>query len=337
MIKVDTGILRDQKVVKKNRRSQPFKIPENPSTVPLISRCQQVKCGHTDRYAIFHLLKNDVVRTICRVRGDLDPPIDGAGVHHHDLTIQLEKHLAGDAKILMVLAQAGEEFDVLAFELDAKDVGHITPAQGVSYIVADFYAQIAVVFWDQGWGAANPHFGPKFLETKNIAQCNPAVQDIANNGNFFACHIPEPFPDRKCIEQSLGGVFMRAVAGINDVGRNPAGKVNTGSGSRMSHHHHIYFHGEDIVHCIKQRFTFTYTAATGREVYGIGTETAFGQFERNPGTGTALKKQVSNRDIAQGRNFFDGAVDHLLKIIRRFEDELDVVFGDVFNADQVAR
>ena len=104
----------------------------------------------------------------------------------------------------------------------------------------------------------------------------------------------------------------------------------------MAHHHHIHFHGEDVVHRVEQGFALAHAAAARGEIHRICAQTAFGQFKRNPGAGAAFKKQVSHRDIAQRRHFFDGPVDDFFEIIRRFEDEVDVIFGYVFDANQVA-
>ena len=105
----------------------------------------------------------------------------------------------------------------------------------------------------------------------------------------------------------------------------------------MPHHHHVHLHGEDVVHGVEQGFAFAHAAAAGGEVYGVGAQATFGQFKRNPGACTALKKQVGYRYITQRRYFLNRAVDDLFEIVRRFEDEMDIVFGYVFDADQVAR
>ena len=88
--------------------------------------------------------------------------------------------------------------------------------------MADLYAQILVVFRDQGRRTANPDFCAKFQETKYIAQRHAAVQDVTNDGYFFARHLAESFPNRKCVKQRLGWVFVGAVAGIDDISRDSA-------------------------------------------------------------------------------------------------------------------
>ena len=187
-----------------------------------ISRRQQIQHRHTHRNPIFHLLQDDVMGTVCCIGGNFDAAVDGAWVHHHNFFVQLVEHLFGDAKILVVFAEAGEKFDVLTLQLDAEYVGHIAPAQSVAHIVADFYAQFAIMFGNQGWRTTNPHFCAEFQETKNIAEGYAAVQNVANDGNFFACYFAESFPDGKCVEQGLGRVFVGAVAGVDNIGRYSA-------------------------------------------------------------------------------------------------------------------
>jgi len=276
------------------------------------------------------------MRSIGSIGGDFYSPINRAGVHHHNFAVEFEQHLSGDAEILVVLAQAWEVFDVLPFELNPKYVGYVAPAKGVAYVVADFHAQFAVMFGNQGRRTANPHFCAEFQETKNVAECHAAVQDVTNDGNFFASHFTESFPDGKGVEQGLGGVFVGAVASIYNIGWDTARKIDAGARSGVAHYHHVHLHGEDVVHRVEQGFTFAHAAAAGGKIDRIGAEAAFGQFKRNAGAGTAFKKEVGYRNITQGRDFFDRAVDDFFEIISRFEDELNVVFGDVFDADQVA-
>lgn len=129
---------------------------------------------------------------------------------------------------------------------------------------------------------------------------------------------------------------MGAIAGINDIGRNATGEIHAGPGRGMAHHHHIYLHGQNVIHGVEQGLTLAHAAAAGGEVYDVGTEAAFGQFEGDAGAGAAFKEEIGHGNITQAGDFFNGPVDDLLEIVRRLEKELNVVFGDIFDADQVA-
>ena len=54
----------------------------------------------------------------------------------------------------------------------------------------------------------------------NVGACNAAVCDIAADGNFQPLDMADPAPDRQRIKQCLGGVFMSAVACIDNRGIN---------------------------------------------------------------------------------------------------------------------
>src|SRR5690625_1793381 len=55
----------------------------------------------------------------------------------------------------------------------------------------------------------------------------------------------------------------------------------------------------------------------------------FSQFKRDLGPGRIFKKKISNSDISKGRNSFDGTIDDLLEIVRRLQNQFDILRRDI--------
>ncbi|MNF03749.1 hypothetical protein D3C80_2031250 [compost metagenome] len=66
-------------------------------------------------------------------------------------------------------------------------------------------------------------------------------------------------------------MLVDAISGIHNAGIDMIGEEMWRAGGRVSHHHHIHFHGQDIFSRIDQGFTFGYRTAGCCEINRIGT------------------------------------------------------------------
>jgi hypothetical protein len=107
---------------------------------------------------------------------------------------------------------------------NAQHVGHVAPAQGLAHVEFHPHAQVADVAGQQRDGAAHHHLGALLLEGKNVGQGHPRMQDVTDDGHPPAAHLAELLADGKTVEQGLRGVFVGAVAGIDDVGPDVPGQ-----------------------------------------------------------------------------------------------------------------
>ena len=82
----------------------------------------------------------------------------------------------------------------------------------------------------------------------------------------------------------------------------------------VAHHHHVHFHGQDIVHCIQQGFALGYRRTACREIDRIRTQPFFREFKRDPCPGGIFVKQVDDGYISQGGHFLDGALEYFLEL-----------------------
>ncbi|EIM75124.1 hypothetical protein A3SI_14174 [Nitritalea halalkaliphila LW7] len=135
----------------------------------------------------------------------------------------------------------------------------------------------------------------------------------------------------------MGGVLVGAIASVHDVRSDMLAEKMGGAGAAVPHDHHIHFHGQNIIYGIDERFSFFYGAIARGKIQNICRESFFRQLKTELGTGGVLKKDICDGDIAQGRDFFNGPIDDLLKVGGCFEDELDIGFGKAFDAEEVAR
>jgi hypothetical protein len=161
------------------------------------------------------------------------------------------------------------------------------------------------------------------------------MQDVTNYYNFPARYLAQFFPDGIGIKKCLGGMFVRAVSGIYDGGIHIPGQKYTGSGIGVPHNHHIDFHGKDIVNGINKRLPLLNGRLPGGKINDIGRKPFFGKFERQPRPGTVFEKYIGYGDIPEGGYFFNGAVDNLLKMVGSFKNELNILFIQIFDPEQV--
>ncbi len=159
---------------------------------------------------------------------------------------------------------------------------------------------------------------------------------IANNRDAFTGYVAQLFANGKRVEQGLCGVFVRSIARIDDVGLDMLGEVVGRTGAAVPHHDHVDFHGQNVVDRVEQRFAFLDGTTRSRKIHDIGRQSFFGQFKREPGSGRIFEENVGNRNVAERRYFLDGAVDDLFKLTGCFENELNISFGQVFDAHQMA-
>jgi len=97
------------------------------------------------------------------------------------------------------------------------------------------------------------------------------------------------------------------------------GKKPGSSARGVPHDHHIYLHGEDVVHRVNQRFAFRNGRTGGREVNNVCAKSLFSEFEGDSCAGRVFEKYVGYRSVPQGGHFLYRSLQYLLKIICRAE------------------
>ena len=180
------------------------------------------------------LVGDEVLVVVGDVRGDLHAAVDGAGVHD-----PLPRPQTGprDAVELAVLAQRREEVGsrLDALLLNAQqidDVGVLEVRQVVLHLDAHLFD--APRHERRRTHERDVH--AEHLEAHDVAARDAAVQDVADDEDAQALEIAtEVLAHAEQVEQTLRGVLMLAVAGVDDAGLGVGRERLAGAGGGVTH------------------------------------------------------------------------------------------------------
>jgi hypothetical protein len=130
--------------------------------------------------------------------------------------------------------------------------------------------------------------GGSNVEGATTADCDHQTLDAA----FVAA-------DGERVEQRLGGVLVRAVAGIDHRAVEFACQQFDRAGGVMAHHQDVGMHGVERDGGIDQRLAFAHRRRTCRHVHDVGAQPFAGQFERRLGAGRDFEEQIDLGAAAQ--------------------------------------
>ena len=95
---------------------------------------------------------------------------------------------------------------------------------------------------------------PSIREQQHVGPQHPAVQQVADNRDLERRQRRLVLANRQDVEQSLGGVLVHAIAGINDARSADAGQQLTGPRRLVPKHDHVRRHRFYVAGRIRQRF-----------------------------------------------------------------------------------
>ena len=74
---------------------------------------------------------------------------------------------------------------------------------------------------------------------------------------FFPCQVvAQALTQAERVQQGLGGVFVRSIAGIDNGHVDFGCQELMGSGMGVTHHHHVHLHGQDVVDGVNEGLPF---------------------------------------------------------------------------------
>ena len=119
--------------------------------------------------------------------------------------------------------------------LQAQHHHHVGAVEPRLHVVEDLDAQPVGLGRDQGRRADQPHAAPIAVQQEDVGARHPAVQHVAADRDRQPLEPALAAADGERVEQRLGRVLMRAVAGVDDRGRSTfcdssAGRAATGRG-----------------------------------------------------------------------------------------------------------
>src|SRR6516162_5103834 len=172
----------------------------------------------------------------------------------------------------------------------------------------------------QGGGAAHDHLGTQFGQAVNIAARYPAMSNVADQAYREVLQSALELANGEDVEQTLSGMLVRAVAGINDTALQMFGQKMWCAGRRVPDHHDVDAHGLDVLGSVDECFSLAQAGAAGREIKGVGAEPPRRQAKAGSRPGGRLEEQVDHDLAAQSGAFLAAALAQVDKILGRVEN-----------------
>ena len=118
------------------------------------------------------------------------------------------------------------------------------------------------------------------------------------------------FLHRERVEQSLRGVFVRAVTGVYHRNIENLAEIKRRARGRMADHEQVGLERLDILRGIAKGFAFRGRAAGGVEGDHVGAQALGCHIECHAGARAWLKEEVHDGLAAQSRKFFDTSTEY---------------------------
>ncbi len=169
----------------------------------------------------------------------------------------------------------------------------------------------------------------KFTQEVNGGTGHPAVIDVAHNGHLERFQRLLVAQDGVGVEQSLRGMFVHAVAGVDDrnieVFRHQRGR----SGAGMADDNHVRAHRAQGVSRVQQRLAFFDAGSAGKHQRGHRPHRFGSHFKGAAGAGRSFIKQKQHALPAQ-----QGTGPGRIHVPGKFEQAENFSRTEVLNAQQ---
>ncbi len=141
--------------------------------------------------------------------------------------------------------------------------------------------------------------------------------------------------DGERVEQRLGGMLVRAVAGVDDAGIEDAGQEMRRAGRAVADDDEVRVQRLQVARGVLERLALLERGGLGGEIDDVGREPLLGQLEAGARAGGRLDEQVDDRLAAQGGHLLDGALADRLEGARGIEHGGDFLNRERFDVEQM--
>ena len=162
------------------------------------------------------------------------------------------------------------------------------------------------------------------------------MQDVAADRDREALDAALVAADRERIEERLGRMLVRAVAGVDDRAIDLAGEKMDCPRRVVAHDDDVGPHGVERRGRVDQGFALLHRRGRDRHVHHVGAEPLPGDLEGGLGAGGRLEKQVDLRAAAQGRFLLLDLPADLDGLVRPVEQHSNVQRREALDPEQVA-
>ena len=161
------------------------------------------------------------------------------------------------------------------------------------------------------------------------------MKDVANYRDVQPIDAPLVFANRQGIQQRLGWMFMRSVAGVNDGRVAHSRQVMWRARHRMPDHNTIGRHGFEVACRIEKRFSFGNTRGRHTNIHCVSGKSLGGNLKRSSRAGGGFKEEINDRPPAKRRHFLYFAARDIAKSLSRVEQMSDFFCRQFANSQQM--
>ena len=266
---------------------------------------------------------------------DFHSAVDWAGVHDEAGWLELCGAGFGEAEERDVFAEAGEVFLALALVLDPQEVHDIHFGEDIVEAVSDADAEFFKAFRDQRGRAYECHFGAEFEEAENVGAGDAAEEDVTDDGNMESLDAAKFFPDGEDVEETLRGMFVSTVAGVDDAGVEALREESGRAWRAVAENDDVRLKGLEVEGGVLECLAFLEAGGCGGDVHYIRAKAHGCDLERCPGAGAWLDEEIHERLSPERGHFFQAALADAFECTRRIKEEVDLGGGEFVESGEV--
>ncbi len=157
----------------------------------------------------------------------------------------------------------------------------------------------------------------EFGQRPDIGTRHAAEEDVAANDHMEVLPVAlaaEPLAHGEGIEQRLGGMLVRAVAGVDDVGLEPLGEELRRARGGVAQDDEVGLHRLEHLAGVLQRLALAEGTRGAVDGDDVGVEAGRGQLERGARARARLDEEIHHRAALQRGDFLTRRASKSLKV-----------------------
>ena len=228
-----------------------------------------------------------------------------------------------------------EESAALAFMLNTQKIHDVGTRQRFFQIVADPDSGSCEFTRNQCGRPGKSHVCAELEKSPHIASCNAAVENVTDNRNVQPFQRAFLLAHGEKVEQCLRRMAVRAVTGVDDAAADTRGKKVRCTRRRVAQDNQIRLKRFNVFYRVEESFAFAQTAGFRIDVDDIGAETLFRKLKGDACARAWFDEQVDDGFSAKSGNLFDFALGDFLELLRRIQNECNLLRRKVIETQQI--
>ena len=185
-------------------------------------------------------------------------------------------------------------------------------------------------------GRGDAHARTEGVEHVDVGAGDAAVQDVAADRHREPRDAPLDAADREGVEQRLGWMLVRAVAGVDHGAVDLLGQQLHRACRMVAHHDDVGPHGVERHRCVDQRLALLHRGGGDVHVHDVGAEPLRRHLEGALRARRGLEEQVDQRAPAQHVALFARDTVGVGELIGEIEKEIDFSCAEPLDSEEMA-